>query len=295
MLKDLNLSVYQVENAVKVARALSAYIGGQIDPVVALCADTVVWRSVAEPEHAPFGGTFHGRDGVRAFFGLMFDSFEIFDRDVVDVIPAGDEVIHILKLEARHRDGRSGGSAFVVGRWRFQDGFVVAYTDYFDVPASVQTSTPAGANVDVTRDPSFAVYKIENAVRISEVLVAYRNGDVGPLFAILHPEVVWMSRSEPQHAMFGGVFLGHDAVKTYFQRLSENLCLVDYHIVDVIPAGHETLHVAEVSAHVAGDPARILKVRLVCFWSFKDGLVTAMTEYFDTPSYLAQRTRRLRP
>lgn len=286
----LGLAAYQVENAVKVTAAMGAYLNGRVDEIIGLCSDDIVWRSVAKPIHAPFGGVYYGRTGVRRFFDNMFGAFDILKPRVLDVIPAGDEVLHILKLEAAKKDGSAEGAAFVVGRWAFRNGLAVAYTDYFNVPASIQTShhdyKRTGASV--TRDPSFDVYKTENAVRISEILAAYGAGNMGPLFASLHPEVAWRSLSEPQHARFGGLFRGPEAVKTYLRRLGETLVLDDYSVVDVIPAGDEVFHVAEVKAHSIGTPQRKIYMRLVCVWTFDGDRITAMSEYFDVPAYWTQ-------
>lgn len=290
---DSDLGVYQVENAVKVMDALSAYLSGRFDALVDLCADDVVWRSIAEPEHAPFGGTYHGRGEVRRYFDTLFSAYEISRPRVLDVIPAGDEVLHVLQLDAAKRDGSASGSAFIVGRWLFKDGQAVAYTDYFDVAASLQTSMLGPVSLDelVTRDASFAVYENENAVQVSKVLAAYRGRRAGPLLAILHPNVAWRSISEPAHAKFGGLFSGRDAVRTFLRRLGETLVLEHYIVRDVIPAGREVIHVAEVSARCAENPEKTVHVNLVCIWTFEAGLVTSLTEYFNVPAYLAQLNR----
>lgn len=290
-----SLAVYQVENAVKVSSALSAYLNGQFGAILELCAKDVVWRSVAEPRHASFGGTFIGVDEVQRYFETLFSTYDISQPRVVDVIPAGDEVLHVLKLDAAKKDGTAFGAAFIVGRWLFKGGRVVAYTDYFDVRASLQTSSfnlPPSHEL-VTRDPSYNVYQNENAVLVSEILSAYRRGDTKPIFDHLHPDVVWRSLSEPDHAMFGGTFRGREDVKAYFRRLSDMLVLDDYCVIDVIPAGGETVHVAEVSAHSVADPAIKVFVRLVVFWTFQNGLITSITEYFDIPSFLSQLQRRV--
>jgi ketosteroid isomerase-like protein len=285
-----SLAIYQVENAVKVMDALSAYLNGRYDALVELCADDVVWRSVAEPQHAAFGGTFRGRSEVQRYFEILFSTYQISQPRVLDVIPAGDEVLHVLQLDAEKRDGTASGGAFIVGRWRFKHGKAVFYTDYFDVSAALHTSAhgPISPSELVTRDPSFAIYETENAVNVSLGLAAYRGGRIGPIMEMLHPDIAWRSLSEPQHAKFGGLFRGHDAVKTYFRRLAEALVLDEYIVRDVIPAGPEVIHVAEVRAHSVDDPARTVFVRLVCFWRFEAGLVTSLTEYFDVPAYLAQ-------
>jgi ketosteroid isomerase-like protein len=162
--------------------------------------------------------------------------------------------------------------------------------DYFNVPASIQTSEHARANGanPVTRDPSFAIYQNKNAILVLDILTAYRAGNLEPLLKRLHPDVSWRSLSEPQHARFGGLFRGRDAVKTFFRRLSDSLAMEEYRVIDVIPAGHETISVAECFVHVAGDPARKACIRLVNVWTFAGGIVTAMTEYFNVPAYRAQ-------
>jgi uncharacterized protein len=287
------LAVYQAENAVKVTNALSAYLNGDFEPAIELCSDDIVWRSLAESEHAPFGGVYHGRSGVRDYFNRMHGAYEITSLRIVDVIPAGDEVIHVMRLESTKRDGSAEGWAFTVGRWRFKNGLAVAYMDFFNVPASIQTSSkvPLTGEKRVTADPSFAVYQNENAVRASLILHAYRSGDTGPLFEALHPNVTWTSLSEPRHARFGGLFRGTAAVRTYFRRLSETLVLDSYEVVDVIPAGPQVVHVADIKAHTVDEPIRALFIRLVCVWDFEDGRITGLKEYFDVPAYWAQLKR----
>lgn len=287
---NAGLGAYQVENALKVSEALEAYLNGDVEPAIALCGDNIVWRSVAEPEHAPFGGVYHGRKGVRDFFDRMFAAFHILEPRIEEIIPAGDEVLHILKLQAVKIDGSADGAAYVVGRWRFRHGLAEAYTDYFNVPASIQTSEHARANgvMPVTRDPSFAVYQNENAMAVLDILVAYRAGNLDPLFKRLHPDVAWRSLSEPHHAKFGGLFRGPDAVKTFFRRLGESLAMIEYRVIDVIPAGNEAISVAQCFVHVVGNPSRKASIQLVNIWTFEKGKVTAMTEYFNVPAYRAQ-------
>lgn len=285
-----DFSVYQIENARRVSAAMNDYLCGKIDTIIDLCAEDIVWRSIAEPEHAPFGGTFHGRDGVRRFFSLMFGAFDITAPSVVDVICAGDEVIHILKLDAHKRDGSAAGAAYLVGRWRFRDGRAIAFTDYFNVGAAVQTSTldSAALAVPVTQDPAFAVYRNENAVLLLDVLASYRGGGIEPLIDVLHPGIVWRTLADRRHAPFGGLYQGTAGVRDYFRRLGGVLTLDEYVVVDVIPAGEEVVHVADVHAHLASNPKRRVFVRLVCFWTIRDGRVTHLTEYFDVPAFFSQ-------
>lgn len=288
MSKSTGADGRQVNNALRVMEALSAYLGGRVEPTIALCADNVVWRSIAEPQHAPFGGTFHGRDGVRSFFEAMFAAFDIYERRVVDVIPAGDEVVHIVRLDVRKKDGTSDGSALVAGRWRFRDGLVVSYTDYFNVAAAIQTSTPALKGQSIARDPSFAVYQNENAIKLSEALVRYRSGQTEPLVLMLSSDVNWAPFLSSQAGGHANRFRGPDAVRDYFTRMFQEIALQDYLIVDVIPAGPEVVHIAEIHASLRADPTKKFCVRVVCFWTFKDGLATSMIEYFDAAAYWSQ-------
>jgi ketosteroid isomerase-like protein len=84
------------------------------------------------PETVPWGGTFHGEDGMRAFTTVFRDHVDGQWADPDDYIDGGDVVIVL---------GRLRGRGIVTGReyevhfahaWTFADGMPARCRSYFD-------------------------------------------------------------------------------------------------------------------------------------------------------------------
>jgi ketosteroid isomerase-like protein len=84
------------------------------------------------PETVPWGGTFHGGDGVRAFATVFRDHVEGQWADPDDYVDGGDTVVVL---------GRLRGRAIATGReyevhfahaWTLSDGMPVWCRSYFD-------------------------------------------------------------------------------------------------------------------------------------------------------------------
>jgi ketosteroid isomerase-like protein len=82
----------------------------------------------------PFGGTFEGREGAKAFFGKVtayLDPYETIER----IIDAGERVAVVTRA---HGTVRSTGRKFdvsVAHLWGFEDGLAVRLEIALDVPA----------------------------------------------------------------------------------------------------------------------------------------------------------------
>lgn len=279
---------YGTANAERVSDALCAYVMRRdFEPAAALCHPTVVWRSVASPEHAPFGGTFLGPAGVRDFFRRMLDGVDITAVEVMDVIPAGEDVVHVLRISTVARDGSSSGTVQVVGRWTFRDGLVTAYTDYFDVASAIQVSSDQPHALRVTLDPSFAIYRVDQAVALAEALAAYKRGDDTRILAFVDEDTLWTSVALASDLPQGGVRKGPAGVKAYFDAMRSAFTISAYDVTDIIPAGAETVHIAEVRGVYRPKQAPY-QVRLVCFCAFRNGRLASYTEYYNAPAVLAQ-------
>ncbi len=84
------------------------------------------------PETVPWGGTFHGRDGVKAFATVFRDHVEGQWADPDDYIDGGDAIVVL---------GRQRGRAIATGReyevhfahaWSLSDGMPARCRSYFD-------------------------------------------------------------------------------------------------------------------------------------------------------------------
>ncbi len=91
-------------NAELVGRGYEAFARGDVDTVMELLADDIVWRV---PGRSPFAGEYHGKDGVMAFFGKLIEESGGTFRLAVHDIAATDR--HALAIVDGHieRDGKS--------------------------------------------------------------------------------------------------------------------------------------------------------------------------------------------
>jgi ketosteroid isomerase-like protein len=84
------------------------------------------------PDPVPFGGTRHGRSGVRAFARLFQDHFEGGFADPDDYLEAGDRLVVLGRLRGRAREtGREYEVPFA-HVWAFSDGVPCRCRSYFD-------------------------------------------------------------------------------------------------------------------------------------------------------------------
>ena len=93
----------------------------------------IIWDA---SRFAPPGmsGVFHGHEGVRTFFGRWLDAWETIDFEIQRVIPAGEDVVVIVRQTNR---GRASGVEIEQGPyaqvWTLRSGRVVRFT-YFGTP-----------------------------------------------------------------------------------------------------------------------------------------------------------------
>jgi ketosteroid isomerase-like protein len=84
------------------------------------------------PETVPWGGTFHGGDGVKAFATVFRDHVEGQWADPDDFIDGGDSVVVLGRLRGRAiATGREYEVHFAQA-WLFSDGMPARCRSYFD-------------------------------------------------------------------------------------------------------------------------------------------------------------------
>jgi uncharacterized protein len=110
-------------NAELVGRGYEAFAQGDIDTVMELFADDIVWHV---PGRSPIAGEYHGKDGVMAFFGKLMDESGGTFRLAVHDITASDR--HVLAIIDSHveRNGK-GYDSHAIHVWHLKDGKAVQF------------------------------------------------------------------------------------------------------------------------------------------------------------------------
>lgn len=120
------------------------------------------------------------------------------------------------------------------------------------------------------------------------VLAAFKEADLGPLFAALHPDVVWKSHAPTEFFRFGGTHRGLTGMKEYTALLFSR-----YHFISLQPRaitakGDRVWGLFEAAVkHIP--TGRIATSDIVFGWTIEDGLIREHHDFFDTASVLMQQ------
>jgi ketosteroid isomerase-like protein len=135
----------QVEaNQKLIQQTYAAFERGDVDTIVSLVDDSVVWL-VPGPSIIPFAGRFEGKEGVRRFFRAAVDTLDVLDQKTIESFAEGDRV---LVTGYEHMRVRATGKEFTT-RWmhsyRLRNGKIIAFEEFVDTAAQAEGFTPAGA------------------------------------------------------------------------------------------------------------------------------------------------------
>lgn len=120
----------------------AAFQRGDTPFIVDQVAADAFWR---QPADVPWGGDYHGSEGVAAFFAKLDAVVETTGFEVEDNIEAGDQVVTYGYYSSRDRGtGKSSRVRFVF-RWQFKDGKVARYEAVLDTAPVVAAATPESA------------------------------------------------------------------------------------------------------------------------------------------------------
>lgn len=130
----------------------------------------------------------------------------------------------------------------------------------------------------------------ENANRalMLEVLAAFKDGILEPLFEVLSPHVEWKATAPPEFFRFGGTYRGHAGVREYTALLSSRYHFLRLEPLSVFAKDDQVsgLFAAEAVHQPSG---RVVRTEVSYRWTVKDGLITQHQCLFDTASVLMQQ------
>jgi ketosteroid isomerase-like protein len=119
------------DNTKIVQQAYQNFGQGNIPGVLALMADSVVWK-LPVVEGAPIGGERRGRDGVGQFFAILAEHQEAQQFEPQQFVAQGDKVIALGRYAWRiKKTGRTFSSEWV-HVFTLREGKVVHFQEYMD-------------------------------------------------------------------------------------------------------------------------------------------------------------------
>jgi ketosteroid isomerase-like protein len=106
-----------------------------VDAILDLLDPEVVLRA---PESLPWGGTFHGHEGVQEFFGKRAEESVENRREVQEYLDTGDRIIVQLRLFGRAKGGDTETEVPEVHVWTVRNGKIVDLEAIFDTATALR-------------------------------------------------------------------------------------------------------------------------------------------------------------
>jgi ketosteroid isomerase-like protein len=151
-----------------VARGDEAAVLDLLDP-------QVEWQA---PESLPWGGSFHGVEGVREFLGKVADQPAEFRREVREYLDAGASVVVLLRLFGRPTGGDTEFEVPEIHVWTLRHGKIVGLEASFDTAAALRAlELPPYYHVGIlVADIEDAVERFSTALDLSFASIVTTDG-----------------------------------------------------------------------------------------------------------------------
>jgi ketosteroid isomerase-like protein len=115
--------------------------GGNVDEILNILADDVVWRSIANGLHGlNFAKEPLTKANVRSYFESLGRDWELVFFDVERIIAQGNTVIVIAECSFRHRRTGKSFMSPKVDIWDFRRGKAVGFFEYFDTASAIRSA-----------------------------------------------------------------------------------------------------------------------------------------------------------
>jgi ketosteroid isomerase-like protein len=115
--------------------------GGNVDEILNILADDVVWRSIANGLHGlNFAKEPLTKPNVRSYFESLGKDWELVFFDVERIIAQGNTVVVVAECSFRHRRTGKSFMSPKVDIWDFRRGKVVGFFEYFDTASAIRSA-----------------------------------------------------------------------------------------------------------------------------------------------------------
>jgi ketosteroid isomerase-like protein len=124
------------ENNLGVIRGFyDAAARADVSAVLDLLDPEIEWRS---PESLPWGGTYHGSEGVREELSKLFDQPVEFRREAREWFDEGDRVVVLLRVFGRHKGADTEFGLTEIHIWSVRDGKIASFEGIFDTATALR-------------------------------------------------------------------------------------------------------------------------------------------------------------
>jgi ketosteroid isomerase-like protein len=107
--------------------------GGSVDHWVSICDENVRFGSIAQgPPGAAYLTSYSGRAAMGQYFEGLSRDWEMIEYVVDDFVAQGDRVVMLGRCTFRFRSNGKVVSTPKADSWRFANGKVVEFFEYFD-------------------------------------------------------------------------------------------------------------------------------------------------------------------
>ncbi|HEY7765978.1 MAG TPA: nuclear transport factor 2 family protein [Aestuariivirgaceae bacterium] len=115
--------------------------GSNVDEILNLLADDVVWRSIANGLHGlNFAKEPLTKPNVRSYFENLGKDWELVFFDVERMIAQNHTVVVVAECSFRHRRTGKSFMSPKVDIWDFKRGKVVGYFEFFDTASAIRSA-----------------------------------------------------------------------------------------------------------------------------------------------------------
>ena len=105
---------------------------GNIDGVMAVIAEDVVWNHHGPREQVPFSGSYRGKSGAGEQLGTFVGSTETEKFDLQGMYAGDDKVIALIQEGCKVNETGKSYETLVAHIWTVQDGLIVQFDELYD-------------------------------------------------------------------------------------------------------------------------------------------------------------------
>src|SRR5262249_20172833 len=108
--------------------------GGRADPWLKICADEIAFGSPAQgaSQGANYLTAYRSRDALKEYFAGLTRDWEMIEYVVEHLVAQGDRVVMLGRCSWRYKKTGKIVSTPKADAWRFADGKVVEFFEYYD-------------------------------------------------------------------------------------------------------------------------------------------------------------------
>jgi ketosteroid isomerase-like protein len=130
--------------------------------------------------------------------------------------------------------------------------------------------------------------EVSNKRLMLSVIAAFKESDLEPLFAALHPGVEWEVTAPREHFRFGGTHKGHVGMREYTALLFSRYHFIRFDPKSVTAKGDQVWGVFAAEA-LHRPSGRYVKSDIALHWTMQDGKIFRHQGFFDTAGVLMQQ------